>query len=144
MFFFNYEGGSTFAERLRAAREKAGYTGKEFAALVGVKYETYMSYENKGKEPKQETLIKIADNLNISIDALLGVVAPEQDTDKTINGDIEKPLTDMLGILQKDTANFRGDTFDERDREELTSRIHDFAKRAETLATLHIFDDNTP
>lgn len=139
-FFFGLEGGTTFADRLRTAREKAGISGKELAAAVGVKYDTYMSYENRGREPKQETLIKIADKLNITTDELLGVRPP----DKTISGDIEKPLTDMLGILQKDTANYRGDKFDERDREELTSRIHDFAKRAETLATLHIFDDNTP
>ncbi len=139
-FFFGIEGGTTFADRLRAARDKAGYTGKEFASLLNIKYETYIGYENKGREPKYDTLIKIADKLNITTDELLGVHPP----DKTINGDIEKPLTDMLGILQKDTANYRGDKFDERDREELTSRIHDFAKRAETLSSLHIFDDNTP
>ena len=138
-FFFNYEGGLTFGERLRALREKEGYTAKNFAKALNIKYETYIGYETKGTEPKQETLIKIADTLKVTTDELLGVVPPQKDKD-----DIEKPLTDMLGILQKDTANYRGDKFDERDREELTSRVHDFAKRAETLASLHLFDDNTP
>ena len=62
----------SFAENLRKYREKAGYTAKEFAALLDVKYSTYAAYENQGSEPKYETLCKIADALNITTDELLG------------------------------------------------------------------------
>lgn len=61
-----------FQENLRFYREKAGYKqAKEFAAAIGVNYSTYIGYENQGKEPKYETLLRIAAALNVSIDTLL-------------------------------------------------------------------------
>ena len=136
MFFF-FTDSLTFPDRLRAAREKAGYTGKEFANELGLKYETYIGYENKGREPKQETLIKIADKLNISVDALLGVSAP----DATTTDDIKKPLAELHSILQQPTANYDGMEFDTRDRKELSARVQELAKRAEVLAEFKDLDD---
>ena len=64
---------STFQKRLRYYREKAGYsTVKGFSEKIGMPYSTYLSYENAGKEPKYETLVKIADKLGITTDELLG------------------------------------------------------------------------
>ena len=60
-----------FQENLKRFREKAGITAKDFAALLGIKYTTYMAYENEGREPKQEALCKIAAALHVSIDELL-------------------------------------------------------------------------
>ena len=63
----------SFQENLRLYRERAGYTqAKEFAAAIGLKYTTYIAYENQGKEPKYDTLRLIAATLNVSIDTLLG------------------------------------------------------------------------
>ena len=63
----------TFQDNLRHYREKAGYAqAKDFAAAIGVKYSTYMAYENLGREPKYDTLRRIAEALNVSIDTLLG------------------------------------------------------------------------
>lgn len=61
-----------FQENLRHFRGKAGYTAKEFAAKLGLKYSTYAAYENQGSEPKYDMLCKIADALNTSTDDLLG------------------------------------------------------------------------
>ena len=62
-----------FQENLRHYREKAGYSqAKDFAAAIGVKYSTYIGYENQGREPKYDTLCLIAATLNVSIDTLLG------------------------------------------------------------------------
>lgn len=61
-----------FQENLRRYREKAGLTAKEFAAMIGVKYTTYAGYETQGREPKYETLCKIADTLHVTTDELLG------------------------------------------------------------------------
>ena len=64
---------STFQERLRYYREKAGFKkAKDFAEEIKIPYSTYLSYENAGKEPKYETLVKIADKLGITTDELLG------------------------------------------------------------------------
>ena len=63
----------TFRDNLRHYREKAGYSqAKDFAAAIGVKYSTYIGYESQGKEPKYDTLRRIAAALNVSIDTLLG------------------------------------------------------------------------
>ena len=63
----------TFQDNLRHYREKAGYAqAKDFAAAIGVKYSTYIGYENQGREPKYDTLRRIAEALNVSIDTLLG------------------------------------------------------------------------
>lgn len=62
-----------FQENLRFYREKAGYKqAKDFAATIGMSYTTYIAYENQGREPKYETLLRIAEALNVSIDTLLG------------------------------------------------------------------------
>ena len=60
-----------FKENLKQYREGLGITAKDFARLVGVRYTTYVNYENVGTEPKYETLIKIATALHVSIDDLL-------------------------------------------------------------------------
>ena len=63
----------SFQENLRLYRERAGYAqAKEFATFLGIKYTTYIAYENQGKEPKYDTLRRIAEALNVSIDTLLG------------------------------------------------------------------------
>ena len=60
-------------DNLKFYREKAGYkTAKDFAAALNLPYNTYSSYENQKREPKLETLIKMADLLKISTDELLG------------------------------------------------------------------------
>ena len=61
-----------FHDNLRYYREQAGFTAKELAAIIGLKYSTYAAYENQGREPKYETLCKIADTLHITTDTLLG------------------------------------------------------------------------
>ena len=62
-----------FQENLKYYREKAGYKqAKDFYKLLGVPYSTYIGYESKGREPKYNTLCKIADLLHVSTDELLG------------------------------------------------------------------------
>ena len=62
----------SFQDNLRMYRERLGVNAKDFAAQLGIKYTTYAGYENQGKEPKYETLCKIAAALHVSIDELVG------------------------------------------------------------------------
>lgn len=63
----------SFQENLRYYREKAGYKqAKDFAKVLDVPYPTYVGYESQGREPKYNTLCKIADILQVSTDDLLG------------------------------------------------------------------------
>lgn len=65
-----------FQSNLRKYREGLGITAKDFAKQLGINYTTYANYENQGREPKYETLCKIAAALHVSIDDLL--LSPEQ------------------------------------------------------------------
>lgn len=63
----------SFQENLRYYREKAGYKqAKDFAKVLDIPYPTYVGYESQGREPKYNTLCKIADILQVSTDDLLG------------------------------------------------------------------------
>ena len=61
-----------FSQNLKRIRDKKGITAKEIAIDLGLPYTTYLKYEGAG-EPRYDTLIKIADYLNISIDELLAI-----------------------------------------------------------------------
>lgn len=63
---------TAFSINLRSYREQLGLKSKEFADILGISYSTYLSYENSYREPKYDTLIKIAKALNITTDELLG------------------------------------------------------------------------
>ena len=62
-----------FSKNLRKYRENIGYSAKELAELIGIKYTTYLNYENMGSEPKYEILCKLANALNVSTDELIGI-----------------------------------------------------------------------
>lgn len=61
-----------FNDTMRMLREEAGEKQSDVAAKIGVSVQSYSAYET-GREPKYETLIKIANHYNCSIDYLLGV-----------------------------------------------------------------------
>ncbi|GAQ19570.1 HTH-type transcriptional regulator ImmR [Oceanobacillus picturae] len=60
-----------FGLRLENLREKAGYTQKEISFKLGFSKNTYGKYEREDLEPSIETLIKIADLFQVSLDTLL-------------------------------------------------------------------------
>lgn len=62
----------SFQDNLRQFRNNLNISAKDFAAEIGIPYTKYIAYENKGVEPKYDTLIKIAAALHVSIDDLLG------------------------------------------------------------------------
>lgn len=74
-FIIKKKGSETmsFQENLRYYREKAGYKqAKDFAEALNIPYSTYTGYEVRNREPKYETLCRIADLLQVSTDDLLG------------------------------------------------------------------------
>lgn len=87
-------------ERLKYLRENNGYKQKEVASLIGVKNNTLSSYESGVRQPDFDTLIKLADIYNRSVDYLLRgynqeknenilIIETEKLNDNDIN-DIEK------------------------------------------------------
>lgn len=61
-----------FGKRLRAMRMRYAITQPQMAELIGVALRTYQGYEGETRSPSFETLVKLADILDVSIDFLLG------------------------------------------------------------------------
>ena len=61
-----------FPKRLKELRLKKGLTQTELGKKLGVKQSTFTNWENGKREPNFETLIKLADLLEVSVDLLLG------------------------------------------------------------------------
>ncbi len=62
----------TFPQKLTQARKDAGYTQTTVAELIKIKRSTLASYETGRTQPDIETLGKLADFYNVSIDWLVG------------------------------------------------------------------------
>lgn len=59
-------------ENLRKIRIINGYTQKEFATIIGVPSNTYNQWETGKRQPDYETLSRIADFYDVTVDYLLG------------------------------------------------------------------------
>lgn len=59
-------------QNLKEARNEKGLSQKDVAKYINLTQQTYSDYETGRTNPDIETLIKIADLLNISVDYLLG------------------------------------------------------------------------
>lgn len=54
-------------QRIKTARQKAGLTQKELGVKLGISYQTVAQWENNLRNPKQETLQKIAKALGVHL-----------------------------------------------------------------------------
>lgn len=101
-----------FHENLRHYREKKGYTTKEIADLLGIAPNTYAGYEIRGREPKYNTLCKIADLLHVSTDELLG----RENNILGMNEDerLKKELDNLLNPSELKTLKISIDNIDDK------------------------------
>ena len=58
--------------RIRRARKNAGLTQKQLGDRLGISYQTIAQWENCLRNPKRETLKRLANALGIDIDELVG------------------------------------------------------------------------
>ena len=61
-----------FGKRLNSIRKALGFTAQSMADYLSVSIRTYRNYESETSYPSLETLVRIADRLDVSIDWLLG------------------------------------------------------------------------
>jgi transcriptional regulator with XRE-family HTH domain len=76
---------SKFAYRLRDLRRNSNISGQKLGESLGVGKTTISAWENGVNYPNQETLIKIAEYFNVSVDYLLGV--PSKKTVENVKDD---------------------------------------------------------
>lgn len=68
---------STIGERIKAARKAKGLTQKALGEKLGISFQGIAQWENNLRNPKYETLEKIAEALNTTAFALMGKVRLE-------------------------------------------------------------------
>jgi transcriptional regulator with XRE-family HTH domain len=60
-----------FSDRLKDLREDNDLTQSELAKILNISREAISGYENTGKEPNFDILVRIADYFDVSLDYLL-------------------------------------------------------------------------
>lgn len=61
-----------FGEILNKTRKSKGITAQQMADYLNINLRSYRAYESNDRQPSFETLLKIADKLDVSTDYLLG------------------------------------------------------------------------
>ena len=61
-----------FCKRLREARMRRGFTQPQLAGVLDVALRTYQQYEQGIRNPSFDSLVLLADTLDVSTDWLLG------------------------------------------------------------------------
>ena len=59
-------------DRIRLLRKEKGMKQEETAQLLGVSYRNYQRLEADGEKPQYDTLLKLADFYDVSVDWLMG------------------------------------------------------------------------
>lgn len=102
--------------RLKALRTEKGLSQKEIAEYLGISQPAYANYERQAREADYETLKKLSDFFNVSIDFILGKTEQKQDDDISLDDftyamyNESKELTDD----QKDMLLSMAKTFKEK------------------------------
>ena len=99
-----------FTERLKKLRKKEKLTQKDIATFLNISQPAYQQFESGKKKMNLETMEKLADYFNVSIDYLLGKTdIPDLDLEIDIDNAIDNsvaydgtPITDNDREIIKD------------------------------------------
>ncbi|WP_339283743.1 helix-turn-helix transcriptional regulator [Paenibacillus sp. FSL R5-0486] len=86
------------SERLLELRKERRLTQQEISKYLKMARTTYSGYENGSREPDNETLNKIADFLEVSVDYLLG----RTDQKKQVLSEPSRALIDSLNLTDEE------------------------------------------
>jgi len=75
----------TLAKRLREARKKSGYNQIDAAKKLGISNGTLSGYERNYRDPDTDTLKRMADLYDVSVDWLLGKSDPNSERETIIH-----------------------------------------------------------
>lgn len=90
-------------ENLRKLRDESKVTQKQLAEAIGVSQQSINKYENHNIEPDIETLIRIADYFNTSVDYLIG-----RSTNAVSSPGLSRDEVTLLALYRKLTSKQRG------------------------------------
>ena len=121
-----------FSQNLKAFRIKRNMSVRAFSQALSIPYTTYSNYE-AGGEPKIDTLIKIADYLNISIDELLGYTPNEYEKTKEF---LEK-FNIVVNEMEDNTIQICCPIYQQPQQEDETLGFFYFANKCEFINFIH-------
>lgn len=108
--------------KIKEARESAGYTQKELAAIIGVAPNTFHGYESGKHDPKSDYLQKIASACDVTVDFLLGITdAPNAKT--PANGERDRYADIVVKVMS-------GLTEEEKQQIVDYAKLHEAARRS--------------
>ena len=65
-------------KNLKVLRNKSGMSQQQLADVIGISQQSVNKYENHKVEPDIDTLIRIADCFGVTVDQLIGRIAPPE------------------------------------------------------------------
>lgn len=90
-----------FGNRVRAARERLGITQEDLAARVGMS-PSHMSIVERGvKVPRMDTVVKLANELDVSADFLLQDSITQSRNNQLLSSIMELPERERDRLLHK-------------------------------------------
>lgn len=97
----------TTGQKIKEARKKAGLTQKELGQKLGLSFQAIAQWENDLRNPKFETLKKIADALGVNIDSLLDESTLAQIEANVVHPSLVDKINARMDVLS-DTEHLRG------------------------------------
>lgn len=94
-----------FGKRLKEVRKRSNHTQEEVSKKIGIARTTYSGYETGNAEPDNDTLQKIANFYDVSVDYLLG----RDENNKTYNNE-----ETTIKLIQEEAARIGLTTDDPR------------------------------
>lgn len=90
-----------FGQRLKSARESAGFTQEKLAEKLGVSRTAVARWESNDIEPKLQNLIGIAELLYVNTDSLLGIRCAENISVPNLSDEAIIALERLIAEIKK-------------------------------------------
>lgn len=101
-----------FGARLKQLRTNKGMKQSELGELLSVSHVSISGYENETRSPDPDTLAKIAEIFDVSVDNLLGVKA--------------KQRTDLDDLLKEGSMTYGGKEISEKNLKVIAGVVRSF------------------
>lgn len=128
---------SVLSDRLKESRERKNLKQTQVKEKTGINNKTLSGYENGVSVPDPETLTKLADLYDVSVDYLYGRADRRQyyDLTKKDEKDIAKDMENLVNELNGDSAlAFDGEPMDEETKRLVAQAIESNLRMAKQIA----------
>ncbi|WP_052446691.1 helix-turn-helix domain-containing protein [Candidatus Soleaferrea massiliensis] len=96
------------AGRIKSRRAFLGFTQEKFAEIVEISFSSYTKIENAFQQPSLDTLIRISQNLYVSLDYIIFGT----DVNEPINNEKSELLSALLDFSDQDKLSHASEVLD--------------------------------